>query len=508
MPGAKFCGHCGAAQVEGARFCGACGKPLLQLPATTARVAPERSAAQPAAPPVAPTAAGAGSQPWRAQVGEPPVVVGEGAAPAFRLSQLPGWIASRWLSRIPAMLLTLPVAWLLHTYWLVVKNEGWQGYGHPMSVYWNVMGNGSRSFMAFGLGSALVWSILYSLIRPGPKATLDGLLAPLRNFVALVSQPQPQQRLGLALGLALVMLGNNAFGLSSSTRLYGGLFFLTWGLNYFGPAIEGLLVRGCSHLKSNFPWARGLEVATVARSVVVSLPAGFLASWFLAGRFSQNLGWLALAYAAYLLYSQRQATLLIALGLSAVAMGALPSLVWADDGGWAEAVGNGGLTPDNLKTWWNSVGAKPALTQGAIPALGAAVGAGLSPPLQPPGDGKTPEKILGYMLHLSADRFQLKSGQPSNLEVSVYTVTDRGVKGLTPGAAISLNLSCPQIAVQPLSGSTQMVATITWNGEPAESPTNVLRVSASAGGSQHSNTVALSIQEEYELVVTVRSFYS
>ena len=486
----KFCGHCGAAQVADARFCGACGKPLIQH-----------------APAPAPPASPVVSSSWQAQVGAPPDLVPELPGAALPLRQLPGWILSRWLYRLPAMLLTFPVAWLLHTYWLVVKNEGWQGFGHPMSVYWNVEGNGPRSFLAFGLSSALLWSLLYSLIRPGPKATAQSLLAPLRNFLNMVSQPQPQQRLGVALGLALVLLGHNAFGLTSSTRLYSGLFLLTWGLNYLGPWLERLLGRGLNHLKTNLAWAKGLDVATVARAMVVSLPAGCLLSWFFSARTSQNLGWLALAYAAYVLYSSRQASSLLVFALASLALGELSPLAWADDGGWAEAVGNGGLTPDNIKTWWNSVGSKPALTQGIIPGLGATLGAGLSPPLQPPGDEKVPEKILGYMLHLNADRFQLKAQQPANLEVSVYTVTNKGVKGLTPGASIRLHPSCPQVQVQPPTGVTQLASSITWSGETPGDPDSTLQVSASAGGTDHSNTVRLHMQQEFELVVTVRSFY-
>lgn len=433
----------------------------------------------------------------------PPVPVAADSPSGWRW----GGLGRQLLRRLPLMLLSFLPAWVVHTYLLVVKNEGYRGFDHWSAPYLNVEGNGLTAGLAFGLSSGALWSILFSLWRPGPKATLNLVLGAPGRCLAVVRTPDASTRLGVALGTALVLLGSEYLGLRSTSRLWLGGGCLLWCGSYAGTLLVSLLTRASAPLKSKFPWLAGLDLGSVARALVATLPLAWLGSWLLGFWWSSKLGWLALLYAAYSLYERRGKAPTAVPGLLVVIgwwllFTVLAQNGWADDGGWAEATGGGGLTKDNILKWWTSVGSGKAIGQGLLPALGAALGSGLAPPL----DGEDPNRIIGYVLNLSADRFSLEAGQPASLTVSVWSVTAAGAQAPASGAEIQLSPpACPGLVVQPTSGTCSFTASLVWEGGSPPSQTLVMAVSASAGGSLHQASVSLNLAGGYELVVTVYS---
>ncbi|MBT9586163.1 hypothetical protein IV102_22670, partial [bacterium] len=71
------------------------------------------------------------------------------------LRRIPGLLIRQALFRLPAIALTVVPAWMVHTYLVVFKNEGFNGVQHWAAAYCNVTGNGTTAFLSFGLGSAM-----------------------------------------------------------------------------------------------------------------------------------------------------------------------------------------------------------------------------------------------------------------------------------------------------------------------------------------------------------------
>lgn len=514
-PQGKFCQHCGA-EVS------ATGLPRAEHPLGAAQQAAVALAA-PAAPSAVPSSGTAGGPSWQAVVGPMPpnAVSSEQSELPQLLSKIPGRVLIQVLTRIPMMVLTFVATWALHTYWLVVKNEGFNGSDHWTSPLINIPRNGAlTSLLVFGMSSGLGWSVLISLLRSGPLATLSSLLAaPGRCLKELFSKDE-HARLGVALGLGLTFLGSNYLGLSGPARLAlggSGLFLL---MGYPGMLLSIVLSELLLALKSRYAWLRTLEVGMMVRGLVASFPVGLLTSWFFSGLtsgFTNGLGWLALGLVAYTLYryhngektSANIANICLLVGLGWLISNALTGQGWADDGGWVESTqntGEAGLTLKNLKAWWDATGSGKSLAQGLGPAMAAAAAAALSPNLTDKEKSQLdPNRIIGHILQLSNNQFRLQPNSPVALTVTVWEVTASGAVSLAAGASIHLSVPAgvPGLQVQPTSGSGELQCTINWSGEGPVPPSATLGVQATAGGSNHSAAVQLGLAEatiEHEFV--------
>ena len=488
MSATKICPACHKATEAAGKFCRHCGHHF------------GRPAEQPAT---------VGQQPgptWQAVVGElPPAQMAKQPNLAPLLKAIPGRIFAQILWRLPAVLLTFLFSWVLHTYWLVVSNEGFNGSDHWTSPYINIPRNGVlTSLIAFGLTSGLGWSVLTSLLRSGPTATLASLIgAPGRCLQALFNK-DPQTRLGVAVGLALALLGSNFLQLSSQARMVIGGCSLFLLMGYPGMLLGIVFGELLSALKVRYPWLRSLEVGLMVRGLLASLPVGFLFSWLFSGGFSEKLGWLALAFVAYTLYklynggkSGPAANLCLVLGMGWLLQYLLAGHCWADDGGWVEATqstGEPGLTLNNIKAWWNATGSGKSIAQGLGPAMAAAAAAALAPTLTDTGK-LDPNRVIGHILQLSANQFSLQPKEAVALTVTVWQVAASGAVSLASGASINLTApgGVPGLQVQPTTGSGEMACSIVWSGETPAPASATLPVLASAGGSNHSAAVHLQL---------------
>lgn len=436
-----------------------------------------------------------------------------GALPAAAVDwrQLP----ARMLRRIPLMLLTVPLAWVLHTYWMVVKNEGFQGMGHWTAPFLNVNGNAAAAFLSFGLGSAVFWSVVFSLWTRGWQRTRETILAGPKRTLAAVTSHDGNVRLGVAAALALVLLPGSYLRVHSSHyMLWGGTFWL-WSATFLRPLLQAAVQAGLTRVQGRFPWLRGFDVGKVSSGFTDGLPLAFLVGWLFTYFLAPKLGWIALLYVGYRVY-QLHASMggpagpppaaLWWLAFAAVLWASSGSYAFADDGGWAEATGDGGFTRENVIRWWTSLGANVARGKGLLPALGAGLGVGLAPPLE---EGDDPNRIIGYILQLNTDRFMLEAGKAANLAVAVWSVSADGSQALAGGAGIQLALSGDsdgEIVMQPVSGITQLDTSIGWSAGGKTTAATIV-VTATAGGTTHTGEVQLSTSGGFDLVVTVHSEY-
>lgn len=528
----KFCKHCGSALARGTAAAAvmpgasppggaALASPAAAVPALAS--APPATVAAGTAPPVfTPPAAGSADQgpTWQALVGDQPPTAstdptGQPPSLSSLLSQIPGRVLRQALARIPAMLLTFLSTWLLHTYLLVVVNEGFHLDGDPnwSALLLNLPQNGMwTSPLAVGMTSALFWSLLISMVRSGPKATLTSLIAAPGRCVQELFSKDPHSRLGVALGLTLTLFGSDWLNLTPSARfvLGGTSLFLLMG--YPGMLLSMLLSELVNVLRQRYPWLRVLEVGMLVRGTVASLPVGFFLSWLLSSGLANKLGWLALAFVVYTLYSHWNngkslppaANLCLLIGLGGLISYLMGGVCWADDGGWVEATKGADLSKETLKLWWDSEGAGKAVAQGLGPAMAAAAAAALSPSLAEKG-ALDPNRTIGYILQVSRSQFALQPKVAASLTVSVWQVAATGAVSPASGASIGLTVpgGVAGLQVQPTSGSGEIQCSILWSGEMPAPASTSMSVQASAGGTQHSRTVVLEMASatiEHEFV--------
>ncbi len=288
----------------------------------------------------------------------------------------------------------------MHTYLLVVKNEGFNP-DTRLSSYLNTSGNAASSILIWGLSSAMLWSLLLSCLRCGPARTLQGILAAPRRVIDLLRRNDKNDLTALALGATAAMLLSGWFSVNRPAGFVLTLSSLFLGMGYPG----AILARMAAELYRRSVKERGRQsldqMAAFFQATLAGMPIGFsvvtLFSAATAGRLAYGL--IVLSAALFFMRMRGKsgtppppaaAALLFILGagLFFVALELLLGrAARADDGGMQEATGSTELTWSNIAKWWGSEGAKKALLNGVAPSAAATLGAVMPPPLAPPTTG-------------------------------------------------------------------------------------------------------------------------
>ncbi|MBI3926860.1 MAG: hypothetical protein HY319_15090 [Armatimonadetes bacterium] len=152
--------------------------------------------------------------------------------------------------------------------------------------------------------------------------------------------------------------------------------------------------------------------------------------------------------------------------------------------------------------------ARPAQSSPGTPwttvvGLGAAVVVALSVlarAAQKRGGGKTKkqdsDRVVGYVLQLSADQFALKPGVPAVLTVTVWSARADGRHTVASNAQIRLapSSSPAGLRIEPSSGAGRLQSKLSWAGGSAPSACVTLVVTATAGGTNSSGSVQLNLE--------------
>lgn len=285
--------------------------------------------------------------------------------------------------RLPAALLSFGVALVLHTYLLVVRNDGFNpDPSRAVSGWINTTGNASSAFAIWGLGSAVFWSIIFLVRRLGVAGTARALLAaPLARLRGL---PQAGSRgLGAACaGAGLALMLRRSLGLNAPASFCGITALVLLGSSPLASHMADALARGWGWLAGRLAeaersrWELSLEgaerlIAGAAPGLALSLvlPPGF---WNVAG--------IALVVGGLVLFSrqgrptaraQQVAGLLIAVGAGLLLQELLAVLqagiAFADDGGWMESGGD-------FAGWLRGEGSTEAVKRALGPAFAAILG--------------------------------------------------------------------------------------------------------------------------------------
>ena len=182
-----FCTKCGNSIAGGAKFCPKCGKPV----GSPTRFAPP----DPSAPVTAPKPA---SQPRVV----PPLIPASAAAPPMQRTQS---MTTQMARRLPLAALSFGASWGLHTWLMAVKNEGYNA-GAPIGRWLNVTGNTTSSMIIWSAGSAILWSMIYGLMRGGPAGLIKGMTAAPKRIAAIFTSGSRQNRGAALLGGGVALL--------------------------------------------------------------------------------------------------------------------------------------------------------------------------------------------------------------------------------------------------------------------------------------------------------------
>jgi len=300
---------------------------------------------------------------------------------------IPAKIISALMRRIFFIIPTFIISWALHTYILVVKNEGF-GDSSIWGKWVNTVGNTSSSLVVWGLVSALIWSFIYSSFKFGPVRTIGNFIkAPFWAFKYIAGSGKTGFGAFLmGSGLALYLSAAIQFKTSANICLAVALSIV--GLSQPGFLLATYFAKGWMWVV-NFVSKRkddkfGLNFRG-AHLMVVGLSPGFLLCAFLKPQIAQILGIIAIILGVVFFFDIKapKKSLLDITGLffiGSIFTAAyfiikefLPKEAFADDGGWQESGGT-------FIGWIKSQGCLIAVFRGVPPSISSSIGP-LTPPL-------------------------------------------------------------------------------------------------------------------------------
>lgn len=379
-------------------------------------------------------------------------------------------------------------AWLLHTYLLVFKNDGFNP-DTAISNWINVTGNWTSAFAIWGVASALAWSFVYALFTVGPIRAVKGIFgAPFRLF-GMLGRATPSDLGGFAAGAGIALFLGQRFGLNTQASLC-----LAGGLTIFGAGYPGMLASTfLTNLFSGYgrrraaAGGRAVDFGRLMPLVVAGVGPGLLLGALLSTDLAlpASLGLVVLG--AVLVFSSKRgaqpppaqiaAALVAAVGVAlavALVRHLFSATVHADDGGASEC----GKTDfaEYLQNHDDCAGADQAISNGYGPGAGAGGGA-----LTPPADGNKPPS---YWLVTSASAHNLKAGGEAGVWVYGRVMTDdpkANAAALTAGIGFSLagdSLGIVQSSPPQMAGNA--MAVYVTAGEPADAQTAELSITVGA----------------------------
>jgi hypothetical protein len=345
------------------------------------------------------------------------------------LRALPGALLRQLVLLVPLSIGT----WLLHTFLLVVGNEGFERGGGVLGQILTARGTYVGGTLVWTLGWMLLVSTAVRLFREGPTAIARDHAVLARSIARHRTAIGPHATAGLVLWLAL--------GLAWATFLDNRVAAILSGLALVSSAT--LRERSVGVLALHLAARDARRLAGAALPLDPRAPQGWsspprIAMGFalaavgsLVGALDPFAPWCGslffvagLVLAAVLFFTGRTAATMGTL-LALFVLGARGAL--ADDGGWVESGGT-------FTSWIASEGALIAAWLGVPPAIGVAIGqlvgtqaasTGLVPDpwSQAPADGE--ERVLQGVYGETRIRWDASVGQWVNLERGTWVDPDR-----------------------------------------------------------------------------------
>jgi hypothetical protein len=304
------------------------------------------------------------------------------AGPEKFSTKLIRMILRRLIFIIPTMIIT----WIIHTYVIVVMNDGF-GDSTIWGRWVNTVGNMPSAMVVWGLISAMIWSLIYSTFKFGPvKAVSSFIKAPFWIYRLLTGSGKTGFGAFL-MGVGLAAILSSVFQFKVSANIILALALSLVGLSQPGFLLATFFAKGWMRVAGNLSKSQPEKYALSLRGahlLVVGLSPGFICAAILSARFAQGFGIIAIIVGIILFFniqapraSAGQISGLLIFGTLTALLYALYAWLldnaFADDGGGKEC-------GSSFQSWVKCQGAGMAVARGAPPSLASGAGV-LAPPL-------------------------------------------------------------------------------------------------------------------------------
>ena len=313
------------------------------------------------------------------------------------------------LRRLVFIIPTMIIAWIIHTYVIVVMNDGF-GDSTVWGRWVNTVGNMPSAMVVWGLLSAMIWSLIYSSFKFGPVHAVSSFIKAPFWIYRLVTGSGKTGFGAFLMGVGLAAILSSIFQFKASANIVLGLALSLVGLSQPGFLLATFFAKGWMRIAGNLSKGQPEKYALNFRGahlLVAGLSPGFICAGILSARFAQGFGIIAIIAGIILFFNIRaprasagQISGLLIFGTLTALLYALYAWLldkaFADDGGGTEC-------GSSFQSWVKCQGAGMAVARGAPPALASGAGV-LAPPLYIVDPGKVP-------LTMSASDFTLKPGE-------------------------------------------------------------------------------------------------
>ena len=310
------------------------------------------------------------------------------------------------LSRLVFIIPTMIITWLIHTYVIVVMNEGF-GDSTVWGKWVNTVGNTPSAMVVWGLLSAMIWSFIYSCFKFGPVRTASSFIkAPFWIYRSVTGSGKTGFGAFL-MGVGLAAILSSIFQLKASANIVLGLALSLVGLSQPGFLLATFFAKGWMQIAGNLSKNQPDKYALSFRGahlLVVGLSPGFICAAILSASFAQIFGIISLIVGIILFFNIKAPKTSAGQVSGLLIFGSFVTLlyIWlmdkafADDGG-AKECGN------TFQSWSKCQGSAMAVARGAPPAIASGIGT-LAPPINIIDPGKIP-------LTMSASDLTLRPGE-------------------------------------------------------------------------------------------------
>ncbi len=256
------------------------------------------------------------------------------------------FIKPYFLKRIPLMLLSFLIAWVIHTYVMVAINQGFYGTpGYGVSNWIFSTGNGWSAFIIWTVIPFIIWYFVLTYVKYGKDSVVSKFTKTPSLIFKKLGKTNRLEKQSIAIGFLSILLISLLININKQAGISLALLFTLFSISSSGIKISKLFFKVWKWLKKVFEggveFSDEVEVKEVYLYMLGFIPA-FVLVGFLPTFLKIGILVIAIAFLVYINKKDSEGTggeTVILFFLTTAFIVLHVTFAFADDGGLAECGG-------------------------------------------------------------------------------------------------------------------------------------------------------------------------